>query len=43
MSASDDIDPTSIALGACSLQIYRPLDLLVGMSEEKAIEKVALS
>lgn len=38
MSASDDIDATAIALGACSLQLYRPLDLLVGMGEEEASE-----
>ena len=38
MSASDDIDNTAVTLGACSLQLYRPLDLLVGMNEKEAAE-----
>jgi hypothetical protein len=29
MSASDDLDTTAIALGACSLQMFRPLDILI--------------
>ena len=40
MSASDDIDPTSIALGASSLQVYRPLDLLVSQTEDQAVESL---
>jgi hypothetical protein len=29
MSASDDIDSTAISLGACSLQLFKPLDLII--------------
>lgn len=43
MSASDDIDSTAIALGACSLQLFRPLDLLVNMSESQALETLSKS
>jgi hypothetical protein len=32
MSASDDLDTTAIALGACSLQMFRPLDILIDNS-----------
>ncbi len=32
ISASDDLDTTAIALGACSLQMFRPFDLLVDNS-----------
>lgn len=32
ISASDDLDTTAIALGACSLQMFRPLELLVDNS-----------
>lgn len=38
MSASDDIDNTAVTLGACSLQLYRPLDLIVGMNEKDGSE-----
>lgn len=36
ISASDDLDTTAIALGACSLQMFRPLDLIIDSAIESS-------
>jgi len=36
ISASDDLDTTAIALGACSLQMFRPLDIIIDSATESS-------
>jgi hypothetical protein len=39
ISASDDLDTTAIALGACSLQMFRPLDLIIDSAIESSDDR----